>query len=345
LALVLENVIKKRDEQANSPERPKFADLETKHILGVGTFGRVKLVVHKPTGDAYALKCMLKSQIVAMRQEEHLMNEKRTLKMMSHPFILRLVQTYQSATELYLLEEVALGGELATLLQQRAPLEPGPTRFYSAHMVSIFAYMHSLCVVYRGLRSENLLLDKDGYLKLVDFGLAKIITDRTYTLCGTPEYLAPEIILNKGHGFAADWWTVGVFTFECLTGKTPFVGNGKDPMDTYRKIVKCQVPPHGSMDPRVIDFIDAILLLDPSSRLGCGKTGTRDVQRHSWYYGMIDWSALTSKLLPAPYVPNIKSSTDMSNFDNFFDSADMPDLPPPEGFERERFADFADEWV
>jgi len=185
-----------------------------------------------------------------------------------------------------------------------------------------------------------LLLDKDGYLKLVDFGFAKILQDRTWTLCGTPEYLAPEIILNKGHGFGADWWCVGILTFECLTGTTPFVSN--DPMEGYRKIIKCRVPWPGQVSSMARDFIDRLLCVDPSRRLGCLKDGSKGVRAHAWFTGL-DYKALEAKQHPAPYIPKIKSATDDSNFDTYVDEG-LANYPEDD-FPHDMFADFADEWV
>lgn len=338
---LLDKERKKRDEAAAKPELPKFADLELRRILGVGTFGRVKLVVHKPTEVTYALKCMRKAQVVATKQQSHVLQEKNILAMMNHPFILRLVQTYQDAGELYMLEELALGGELFTLLAKRAPLFDSPARFYVASVVSMFSYMHSLKVIYRDLKPENLLLDGMGYLKLVDFGFAKQLQDRTWTLCGTPEYLAPEIILNKGHGFGADWWCVGILAFECLTGTTPFVSN--DPMEGYRKIIKCRVPWPAQLSAAAKDFIDKLLTVDPTRRLGCLKNGSKDVKAHAWFAGSLDFKALEAKALLAPYVPKIKNMFDDSNFDTYTDEGKLN--YPEEDFPREMFKEFAEEWV
>mmetsp|Transcript_28502 Transcript_28502/g.70872 ORF Transcript_28502/g.70872 Transcript_28502/m.70872 type:complete len:787 (-) Transcript_28502:604-2964(-) len=339
LQAIIDAAIAKREAAASMPEKPKFADLELRRILGVGTFGRVKLVIHKPSGVSYALKCMRKAQVVATKQQSHVLNEKRILAMMDHPFVLRLVQTYQDKGELYMLLELALGGELFSLLAKRAPLTDGMGKFYSASVVSIFSYMHSHKVIYRDLKPENLLLDKDGYIKMVDFGFAKILQDRTWTLCGTPEYLAPEIILNKGHGFGADWWCVGILTFECLTSQTPFVAN--DPMEGYRKIIKCRVPWPPHLQPMAKDFIDRLLTIDPSRRLGTLKNGPKDVKSHPWFTGF-NFKQLEAKQLPAPFVPKIKSSTDDSNFDHYEDEGKKN--YPQDNFPRDAFAEFADEW-
>ncbi|KOO25648.1 camp-dependent protein kinase catalytic [Chrysochromulina tobinii] len=340
LQSLIDKEMQKRDKALNRPDAPKFGDLELRRILGVGTFGRVKLVVHKKTGETYALKCMRKAQVVAMRQQAHVLLEKEILSRMEHPFILKLVQTYQDEGELYMLEELALGGELFSVLAKRAPLFDGYAQFYIASVVSMFSYMHSLRVVYRDLKPENLLLDAQGYLKLVDFGFAKVLVDRTWTLCGTPEYLAPEIVLNKGHGFAADWWCVGILAFECLTGTTPFVSS--DPMEAYRKIVKGRVPWPAQLTTNARDFIDRLLCVDPSHRLGSFKGGSKDVRNHGWFDGL-DFKSLEAKQLAAPYVPKIKHALDDSNFDTYVDEGVLD--YPQEDFPRDMFEEFAYEWV
>jgi len=286
---------------------------------------------------------MRKAQVVATKQQSHILNEKNILAMMNHPFILALLNTYQDAGELYMLMEVALGGELFSLLSRRAPLEDAMAGFYVASVASMFTYMHEKHrAVYRDLKPENLLIDSQGYLKLVDFGFAKIIeSDRTWTLCGTPEYLAPEIILNKGHGYGADWWCVGILAFECLTGNTPFIS--EDPMEGYRKIIKCKVQWPGLIMPQAKDFMDQLLTVEPKKRMGCRAAGTKEVRAHPWF-AKIDFKALEAKELAAPYVPKIKSVTDASNFD-VYDTDEGKLNFPEENFPREMFAEFAEEWV
>jgi len=332
--------IKRRDDAGKRPVAPDWADLEMRRLLGVGTFGRVKLVIHKPTDKSYALKCMRKAQVVQTKQQQHVMHEKKILSQMEHPFILALVATYQDAGELYMLLEVALGGELFSLLAKRAPLPDAHARFYSAQVVSIFSYMHGLKIVYRDLKPENLLIDPSGYIKMVDFGFAKVLNERTWTLCGTPEYLAPEIILNKGHGFGADWWCVGILTFECLTGATPFVSN--DPMDGYRKIIKCRVPWPVSISSITRDFIDKLLVVEASKRLGCLRGGSLDVRSHPWFSGL-DFKKLEAKKVPAPFVPKIKSHKDDSNF-QYFEDDGIRNFPQS-NFPRDMFSEFASVWV
>ena len=186
-----------------------WSDLQLHAILGEGSFGRVKLVLHRPTKTPYALKCLRKGHVIKFQQTEHVINEKRVMELCDHPFVLKLMGVYNAKDQIFMLLEVAQGGELFTLLRSHKRFEEPPACLYAAMVASAFAYLHARKVVHRDLKPENLLFDRDGYLKLVDFGFAKVVRDRTFTLCGTPEYLAPEIISNKGHGLGADWWTLG----------------------------------------------------------------------------------------------------------------------------------------
>jgi len=186
-----------------------WSDLQLHAILGEGSFGRVKLVLHRPTKTTYALKCLRKGHVIKFQQTEHVVNEKRVMELCDHPFVLKLKGAYNAKDQIFMLLEVAQGGELFTLLRSHKRFEEPPACLYAAMVASAFSYLHARKVVHRDLKPENLLFDRDGYLKLVDFGFAKVVRDRTFTLCGTPEYLAPEIISNKGHGLGADWWTIG----------------------------------------------------------------------------------------------------------------------------------------
>jgi len=348
---LIDKEIAHRDEaRAKDEEKPKFKDLDVKQILGVGSFGRVKLVIHKPTKQVYALKCMRKAQVIAMKQDKHTVNEKNILAKMRHPFVLQLVQTYQDPGELYMLMQLALGGELFSLLGKQAPLKDWPAKFYVSSVVAMFSYMHALKFVYRDLKPENLLLDADGYLKLIDFGFAKELSDKTFTLCGTPEYLAPEIILNKGHSFGADWWCVGILTFECLTGKSPFVHD--DHGEMYRRIVKRKLNWPSNIQGEARDFIDKLLNIDPLRRLGANINvpAGQDVRKHNWFVNEVvnkqkfDFAALEAKKYPAPFVPKIRSPTDASAFDPYGEDDGKLNYPE-EVRDREKFAGFADEWV
>jgi len=318
LGNILSREATQRKLEAEKAKRPVIAmrDLKLMTILGVGTFGRVKLVLHLPTNTPYALKCMRKGQIVALKQVEHVMNEKKILAMCDHPFLLTLAASYQDADELYMLMSLALGGELFSILRERNKFDEPTSRFYAANVCSAFEYLHEQKVVYRDLKPENLLLDDLGYLKVVDFGFAKIITDRTWTLCGTPEYLAPEIITNKGHNLGVDWWAIGILIFEMLVGFPPFCAD--DPMEIYQKILRGKITFPVASGKSAKDLVTKLLAANPTARLGCLKRGGRDVREHA-FFKPVDFGELEAKKIKAPFIPTIKSPLDTSNFEHYDD--------------------------
>lgn len=203
-------------------------DLEVVSTLGVGGFGRVELVKYcrdrvssvDNKVETYALKCLKKQHIVDTKQEEHVFSERTIMLSCNSPFICRLFRTYKDPKYLYMLLEACLGGEVWTCLRDRGFFEESTTQFIIGCVLQAFDYLHARGIVYRDLKPENLMLDEYGYVKLVDFGFAKFIgySSKTWTFCGTPEYVAPEIILNKGHDRAVDYWALGILIFELLTG-------------------------------------------------------------------------------------------------------------------------------
>ena len=205
--------------------------------------------VNMPPSNCYfALKIMKKSEVVRLKQVEHIKNEKEILSEVNHPFIVTLYCAFQDERNLYMLLEFIIGGELFTHLRKAGKFANDHTRFYAAQIVMALQYLHNDSVVYRDLKPENLLLDLIGYLKITDFGFAKKVEDRTWTLCGTPEYLAPEIIQSKGHGKAVDWWASGILMYEMLVGHPPFMAENQ--METYHKIMrgKYKIPDNVNVD-------------------------------------------------------------------------------------------------
>lgn len=186
-----------------------LADLDILTTVGTGTFGRVVLVKQKQTLKYYALKIMSIAEVLRLKQVEHVRNEKEILSKVKHPFIIELVWTKHDNRFLYMLLDWICGGELFSYLRRSVKFSAEVAQFYSCEILSAIEYLHSLNIVYRDLKPENLLIDHEGHIKLTDFGFAKVIKDRTWTLCGTPEYLAPEIILSKGHGRGVDFWAIG----------------------------------------------------------------------------------------------------------------------------------------
>lgn len=218
----------------SEPPRPAFADLHALKLINSGSFAVVRLVRDRGSGNVYALKVLKKQLVVQMRQQHHVVQELHAMRTLDHPFIVSLKGAFQDAEHLYLLQELVLGGELFTVLDKfgRLPLELA--RFYAASLTLVLAYMHANNFVYRDLKPENVLIDTQGYVKLCDFGFTKRVADRTWTMCGTPEYMPPEVITGQGANAAADWWMLGILMYEMLVGARPVLAPARRHRGTAR---------------------------------------------------------------------------------------------------------------
>ncbi|KIO04146.1 hypothetical protein M404DRAFT_1000959 [Pisolithus tinctorius Marx 270] len=307
----------------------KLSDFEVRGTLGTGTFGRVLLVRLKTITPGYhsifAMKVLRKSEVVRLRQVEHVNAERHILSRLRHPFVVDLFATFQDSLNIYMLMSYVPGGELFTHLRRARRFTPDVTRFYLANIILALKYLHSFNVIYRDLKPENLLLDPCGYLCLTDFGFAKVVDDRTWTLCGTPEYLAPEIILSEGHGKAVDWWACGILCYEMLVGYPPFFD--ETPYGIYDKILNGNVHWPRSVDRLSQELIQAFLRPDRSKRLGNMIGGPQDVLEHPWFRG-VDWDALERREIKAPIIPHTTSLDDTRHFLHlpFPSLHDMPGL-------------------
>ena len=345
-ALGLSKKIKEPAPQVSSSLEPRrgqefksLDEFEILETLGTGTFGRVRLVKHKSTGKYFALKALKKSEVIRLKQVEHIRSEKDILYRIDHALIVHLFATFVDETSLYMLMEYVAGGEIFSHLRERGRFSTDTSRFYAASIISAIQYLHSKDIIYRDLKPENLLLDYRGFLKVTDFGFAKVVTDRTWTLCGTPEYLAPEIIQSKGHGKSADWWALGILIYEMLAGYPPFYD--ENPFGIYQKILanKLEFPRH--FDVHAKDLVKKLLQSDRTKRLGCLKNGAEDIKKHKWFKGH-DWVALNQQGQQPPIVPNVKGEGDTQNFDKYPDSIDDPNstkIDPEKA--AELFKDFA----
>ena len=226
----------------------------------------------------YALKILKKSEVIYLKQVEHVKTEKKLLEEISHPFIVNLLGAYQDDKTLYLMMEYIIGGEFFSHLRKAGRFPNDTSRFYAGQITLTFEYLHSLMILYRDLKPENLLLDRDGNCKVTDFGFAKKVEYRTWTLCGTPEYLAPEIILSKGHGKAVDWWALGILMYEMLAGYPPFYD--EDPLGIYQKILEGKIKFPWHFDRHSKDLIKKLLTADLTKRLGNLKARSRPDTRH-----------------------------------------------------------------
>ncbi|CAK4677207.1 hypothetical protein LEN26_005249 [Aphanomyces euteiches] len=327
----------------------RLTDLDKIQTIGTGTFGRVFMVKHKTTGQTFALKCMQKVNIVETHQQRNVLHEKSIIGECDHPFVLKLYETFTDADQLYMLLELVQGGELWSLLYEKAYLVPKglcgafdvpSARFYAANVVEVFRYLQTVGVAYRDLKPENLMLDSQGYLKMVDFGFAKHIPfykgsqlcEKSFTLCGTPEYLAPELVLNKGHDKAVDYWALGCLIYELMSGRTPF--QHQEQQRIFEKIIHARTALkfHSKFDPLAQDLVTKLLEPNPGLRLGSLAGGMKDVVNHPWFAKM-DWNALVHKTLRAPHVPVIKSASDVSNFDKCSEAHAVAKYSGPDYFD------------
>jgi cGMP-dependent protein kinase len=304
----------------------KFEDLILMGTLGRGSFGHVQLAKDRKSGKTFALKEVRKAQIVHLGQQEHIMSEKKVMASLNHPFLINLRQTFKDEESLFFLLELCLGGELFTVLRARTAFDEKTARFYAGCVILAFEHMHDHDIIYRDLKPENLMVNDDGYLKVTDFGFAKVVPDRTWTLCGTPDYLAPEVVSGQGHGKGVDWWTLGILIYEMLASYPPFYDD--DPMRTYSKIMYGSVnyPKHFSKE--AVNLIQKLLHPKATKRLGVLKGGATLIKEHPWFRGF-DWDALYNRKLKAPIIPKISSPEDMSNFDEYPDEEEE-EFPPYE---------------
>eukprot|EP00921_Rhytidocystis_pertsovi_P004602 GHVQ01007980.1.p1 GENE.GHVQ01007980.1~~GHVQ01007980.1.p1 ORF type:complete len:1113 (+),score=175.81 GHVQ01007980.1:419-3757(+) len=295
---------------------------ELKATVGTGTFGRVRLCKMKDSRYSdipLALKILSKSEVMRLKQVDHVKSEKKILMRIEHPFIVSLIASFQDERRLFMLMEYVNGGELFSYLRKQGNLPPSTAQFYSSELVLAFLYLHSMNIVYRDLKPENLLIDNEGHIKITDFGFAKVVEDRTYTLCGTPEYLAPEIIQSKGHGKSVDWWALGVLLFEMLAGYPPFYD--ENPFGIYQKVLAGRIDFPRHIDARAKDLIRRLLCHDRTKRLGCLKNGAEEVKRHRWYRS-VDWDSCFKRQVPAPYIPAVTHAADTSMYDDYPESTE-----------------------
>ncbi|KUF94776.1 Sucrose transport protein SUT5 [Phytophthora nicotianae] len=304
-------------------------DIQVAGVLGEGSFGKVVMVhalVDGAEEQPMALKIMAKSHIIESDQQVQVMREKQVLMTIpKHPFIVDLYATYQDANNLYMLMELVQGGELFTLLHNEEFIETvdeSSVRFYSANALLGLQHMHRYDYAYRDLKPENLLISREGYLKFVDFGFAKKIPftvinsdgneevhSRTFTLCGTLEYLAPEFVLNTGHDIAVDYWALGILIYEMLVGYTPFgTGDGDTTTVPQHPMIRTgansvDFPFHLQENcPHACDLVRRLLQGDPTKRIGVGINGDQELRQHPWF-SRIEWDKLYSMSLEPPYLP------------------------------------------
>ncbi|ORZ20694.1 kinase-like domain-containing protein [Absidia repens] len=269
--------------------------------VGTGSFGRVHLAQGRTTGRFYAIKALRKQELVDRRQVEHANNERVILRSVDHPFVVKLWDTFQDDTHVFFVMDYAPGGELFRILRKNKSFSESTARFYAAEVLLAIEYLHHLDIAYRDIKPENILLDAQGHIKLADFGFSKKVTDLTWTVCGTPDYLAPEIIRSQGYTKAVDWWSFGILIYEMVMGEAPF--QAENPVDKYQMILDCNVT---YLPNRMSDDL-------PTERFGNLKDGADDIKRHPWFKKM-DFVKLSKCQVKPPYIPQVKHAGDTSCF-------------------------------
>lgn len=292
-----------------------LGDFQILRTLGTGSFGRVHLVRSVHNNRYYAIKVLKKAQVVKMKQVEHTNDERRMLKLVEHPFLIRMWGTFQDPRNLFMVMDYIEGGELFSLLRKSQRFPNPVAKFYAAEVVLALEYLHSHAIIYRDLKPENILLDKNGHIKITDFGFAKEVPDVTWTLCGTPDYIAPEVVTTKAYNKSVDWWSLGILIYEMLTGYTPFYD--QTPMKTYENILVGHVRYPSYLHQDAVTLLQGLITKDLTRRLGNLQNGPQDIKTHPWF-GEVIWEKLLSKDIETPYEPPIQSGVgDASLFDRY----------------------------
>ena len=294
------------------------------HLVGKGQFGSVFLCTDKDKFE-YALKTIPRCTISHYDLAENLILERKILLQLDHPMIVKLVKTFKDKQRVSFLMEYVKGQDLFDALRSINILKEADSLFYSSCLVLILEYLHSLKIIYRDLKPENVMIDYDGYPKLVDFGISRIVDGRTYTVIGTPHYMAPEVINGKGYNIQVDYWSLGIIIFEFVYCNVPFAAKEDDPYMIYEKILerKLVFPERGSI-PIANKLIVQLLSMNPSLR------GTIEgIKNHKWFKS-VPWDNLLSKIFKPPYIPQIKqvkkhevNSKDILSFLNRYEMTNM----------------------
>lgn len=302
-------------ELANSrAEKVSVNDFDLLTLVGKGSFGKVMQVRKKDTGKIYAMKVLDKKHILEHNEVEHTLSEKNILQKLHHPFLVNLNYSFQTEDKLYFILDYVNGGELFYHLQREKRFPEPRVQFYAAEILLALEYLHAHGIIYRDLKPENLLLTSEGHIVLTDFGLCKegIKDDeKTGTFCGTPEYLAPEVLKGKGYGKAVDWWSFGSLVYEMLTGLPPFYS--QDVQEMYRKIMTEKLKFPQTMSENAVSLLEALLQRDVNLRL----KDPPQIKQHPFFQG-INWEALVAKKVPTPYIPPVTSEDDVSQIDPVF---------------------------
>lgn len=340
-------VVTKRD--VKKPHRKVgLDDFNFLAVLGKGNFGKVMLAEEKLTSQLFAIKVLKKEFIIDNDEVESTRSEKRvflTAAKERHPFLLGLHSCFQTETRIYFVMEYVSGGDLMLHIQ-RKQFSLRQAKFYACEVLLALEYFHANGIIYRDLKLDNILLTLDGHVKVADYGLCKEemwYGKTTSTFCGTPEFMAPEILLEQRYGRAVDWWAFGVLTYEMLLGQSPFRGDDED--EIFDAILEDEPLYPITMPRDAVSVLQKLLNRDPTRRLGSGKEDAEEIKRHPFFRD-VNFDDVLHKRIPPPYFPTINGAADTSNFDEEF-TREQPTLTPVHGQlssrDQKEFAGFS--WV
>jgi len=314
---------------APKKEKVTVDDFDLLNLLGKGSFGKVMQVRKKDSGRIFAMKVLDKKHILDHGEVQHTRSEKNILQKVHHPFLVNLVYSFQTDDKLYLVMDFVNGGEMFFHLQKDKRFSEERSRFYSAEILLALEHLHANGIIYRDLKPENILFTSDGHICLTDFGLCKegieTEADRTGTFCGTPEYLAPEVLTGKGYSKPVDWWSFGSLLYEMLTGLPPFYS--QDVQEMYRKIIHDKLKFPANMNPDAMSLIDGLLQRDFNTRL----KDPAIIKKHP-FFSTINWEDLVAKKVKPPFVPAVSGEGDVSQIDPVF-IEEMAAITPTENSE------------
>ncbi|KAI4326679.1 hypothetical protein MLD38_031967 [Melastoma candidum] len=317
-----------------SGDRIGVEDFEILRMVGKGAFGKVFQVRMKgrsstDIGDGiYAMKVMRKDVIIKKNHVDYMRAERDILAKIGHPFIVPLRYSFQTKSKLYLILDFINGGHLFFHLYRQGIFSEDQARFYTAEIVSAVSHLHKCGIMHRDLKPENVLMDADGHVMLTDFGLAKEIDEssRSNSMCGTTEYMAPEILLSKGHNKAADWWSTGILLYEMLNGQPPFSHPNRQKLQQRIINEKVKLPPRLTSEAH--SLLKGLLQKDPSRRLGSGPAGGDEIKSHKWFRS-INWKKLESRELQPKFKPDVTGKDCTANFDRCWTAMPADDSPAP----------------
>jgi len=305
------------------PQRVCKNDFNIKHAIGRGGFGKVHIVSFRGDQQTYAMKEMLKLRVISKQSVNSVLNEQRLLTVIRHPFIVNMKFAFQDRENLYLVMDLMKGGDLRFHINQNSTFDETQSKFFAACIVTGLEYLHVNSIIHRDIKPENLVLDNKGYLRITDFGIARLLSsDNSRDTSGTPGYMAPEILNRQRHGVAVDYFALGVIMYEFMIGRRPYLGRNRKEIKEFMmarqvKLVKSQVPAGWSLE--AVDFINKLLVRSPEERLGF--SGPQEIKNHNWLRDF-PWKLLLEKKIDSPYKPFEESNFDPRSLLNWREDLD-----------------------